>query len=220
MLGFIAFNPAYYHYSQDCSTIAGGAAHNPADKFRVLHNDGKTNTANPQLLLHNRVCAGSQAPVWEPSPGSSSFPSTITIQRGPPCPEAAIVSNATPVALPNRNSKPLAAVVYPPGNRQYRAGLFCAGSQAPAWEPSPGSSSFPSTITIQRVPPCPEAAIVSNATPVRNFLTATVNHWLPLFTRPETVNIVLDSGFQLYDYVILENHEPPASYRRFGRFKP
>jgi putative transposase len=47
-----------------------------------------------------------------------------------------------------------------------------------------------------------------------HFLTATINHWLPLFTRPETVNIVLDSwrflqreaGFRLYGYVILENH--------------
>jgi len=47
-----------------------------------------------------------------------------------------------------------------------------------------------------------------------HFLTSTVNHWLPLFTRPETVNIVLDSwrflqqesDFKLYGYVILENH--------------
>ncbi|WNB74361.1 REP-associated tyrosine transposase [Methylomonas koyamae] len=47
-----------------------------------------------------------------------------------------------------------------------------------------------------------------------HFLTATINHWLPLFTRPTTVNIVLDSWwflqrdgeFQLYGYVILENH--------------
>jgi putative transposase len=47
-----------------------------------------------------------------------------------------------------------------------------------------------------------------------HFLTATVNHWLPLFTRPETVNIVLDSwrflqreaGLVIYGYVILENH--------------
>jgi REP element-mobilizing transposase RayT len=47
-----------------------------------------------------------------------------------------------------------------------------------------------------------------------HFLTATVNHWLPVFTRPETVDIVLaawrflqrDSGFALYGYVILENH--------------
>ncbi|MGZ8182657.1 MAG: transposase [Methylobacter sp.] len=50
--------------------------------------------------------------------------------------------------------------------------------------------------------------------PCPHFLTATVNHWLPLFTCLETVNIVLDSwrflqqdsGFQLYGYVILENH--------------
>jgi len=50
--------------------------------------------------------------------------------------------------------------------------------------------------------------------PYPHFLTATVNHWLPLFTRPEAVNILLDSwrflqqeaGFRLYGYVILENH--------------
>jgi putative transposase len=47
-----------------------------------------------------------------------------------------------------------------------------------------------------------------------HFMTATVNNWLPLFTRPETVNIVLNSwrflqqnnDFKLYAYVILENH--------------
>jgi putative transposase len=47
-----------------------------------------------------------------------------------------------------------------------------------------------------------------------HFLTLTVNHWLPLFTRPETVGILLDSwrflgresGFGLYGYVVLENH--------------
>jgi len=47
-----------------------------------------------------------------------------------------------------------------------------------------------------------------------HFLTAKVNHWLPLFTRQETVNIVLDSwrflqreaGLVIYGYVILENH--------------
>ena len=47
-----------------------------------------------------------------------------------------------------------------------------------------------------------------------HFLTATVNRWLPVFTRPESVAIVLDSwrylleneGFRLYGYVILENH--------------
>jgi putative transposase len=54
--------------------------------------------------------------------------------------------------------------------------------------------------------------VQTNSSP--HFLTATVNHWLPLFTRPATVNIVLDSwrylqreaGFQLFGYVILENH--------------
>lgn len=46
------------------------------------------------------------------------------------------------------------------------------------------------------------------------FMTMTVNHWLPVFTRPETVEIVLDSWrwlqakeqFRLHGYVILENH--------------
>lgn len=50
--------------------------------------------------------------------------------------------------------------------------------------------------------------------PCPHFLTATVNHWLPLFTRPETVDILLDSwrflqreaDFRLYGYVVLENH--------------
>lgn len=45
-------------------------------------------------------------------------------------------------------------------------------------------------------------------------MTATVNRWQPLFTRTEAVNIVLDSWrflqceaeFQIYGYVILENH--------------
>ena len=46
------------------------------------------------------------------------------------------------------------------------------------------------------------------------FMTCTISGWLPVFTRPETVNIVLDSwrylqqssGFKLYGYVVLENH--------------
>ncbi len=46
------------------------------------------------------------------------------------------------------------------------------------------------------------------------FMTMTVNHWLPVFTRPETVQIVLDSwrwlqvneAFRLHGYVMLENH--------------
>ncbi|MBS3965063.1 MAG: transposase [Methylomonas sp.] len=46
-----------------------------------------------------------------------------------------------------------------------------------------------------------------------HFVTCTVLHWIPIFTRPTTVEIVLDSlrflmseGLQVYAYVILENH--------------
>ena len=47
-----------------------------------------------------------------------------------------------------------------------------------------------------------------------HFLTYTVLEWLPIFTRPETVDILLNCwryqrenvGFKLYGYVILENH--------------
>ena len=44
-------------------------------------------------------------------------------------------------------------------------------------------------------------------------MTCTVLHWIPVFTRPDTVNILLDSlshlcgeGVKVYAYVILENH--------------
>ena len=46
-----------------------------------------------------------------------------------------------------------------------------------------------------------------------HFLTLTVLHWIPVFTRPETVELLLASlrhlmseGLTLYAYVILENH--------------
>ena len=47
-----------------------------------------------------------------------------------------------------------------------------------------------------------------------HFITATVNNWLPLFTRPETMDIVLDcwrflqlnNNLEIFGYVILENH--------------
>ena len=47
-----------------------------------------------------------------------------------------------------------------------------------------------------------------------NFLTCTIVDWLPVFTRPDAVQIVFDSwnhlrshnDFQLYGYVVLENH--------------
>jgi REP-associated tyrosine transposase len=46
-----------------------------------------------------------------------------------------------------------------------------------------------------------------------HFVTCTVLHWIPVFTRPDTVNIILDSlrflmrdGLKVYAYVVLENH--------------
>ncbi len=46
-----------------------------------------------------------------------------------------------------------------------------------------------------------------------HFITCTVLHWIPVFTRPSTVDIVLESlrhlcneKLRLYAYVILENH--------------
>ena len=46
-----------------------------------------------------------------------------------------------------------------------------------------------------------------------HFITLTVLHWIPVFTRPATVEIILDSlhflmkeGLKVYAYVILENH--------------
>ena len=46
-----------------------------------------------------------------------------------------------------------------------------------------------------------------------HFMTCTVLHWIPVFTRPDPVDILLGSfrylfkeGFRLYAYVILENH--------------
>ncbi len=46
-----------------------------------------------------------------------------------------------------------------------------------------------------------------------HFVTLTVLHWIPVFTRPETVNILLDSlrflskeGLKIYAWVVLENH--------------
>jgi len=46
-----------------------------------------------------------------------------------------------------------------------------------------------------------------------HFVTLTVLHWIPVFTRPQTVGIILDSlgflineGLKVHAYVILENH--------------
>ena len=47
-----------------------------------------------------------------------------------------------------------------------------------------------------------------------HFITCTILHWLPVFTRPDSVQIILDSlnylkksdNLKLYGFVILENH--------------
>lgn len=47
-----------------------------------------------------------------------------------------------------------------------------------------------------------------------HFITCTILHWLPIFTRPESVQIIFDSlnhlrktdQLKLFGYVILENH--------------
>ena len=47
-----------------------------------------------------------------------------------------------------------------------------------------------------------------------HFLTCTIINWIPLFTRPQTVDIILNAlqyrqqhnGWKVYGYVILENH--------------
>ncbi|SHK64259.1 REP element-mobilizing transposase RayT [Desulfatibacillum alkenivorans DSM 16219] len=63
------------------------------------------------------------------------------------------------------------------------------------------------------------------------FVTCTVLNWLPVFTRPEPVGIVIDSldflikdGMKVYAYVILENHmhliaQSDDIGRDMGRFK-
>jgi REP element-mobilizing transposase RayT len=47
-----------------------------------------------------------------------------------------------------------------------------------------------------------------------HFLTCTIINWIPIFTRPQTVAIILDAlqyrqqhnGWKVYGYVVLENH--------------
>ena len=64
-----------------------------------------------------------------------------------------------------------------------------------------------------------------------HFVTLTVLHWIPVFTRPDTVDIILNSlrylmaeGLQVYAYVILENHlhmvvESPQLDKDLARLK-
>ncbi len=64
------------------------------------------------------------------------------------------------------------------------------------------------------------------------FMTMTVNHWLPVFTRSQSVEVVLESwrwlqrneGLRLHGFVILENHLHLVAYapelpRLIQRFK-
>ncbi len=64
-----------------------------------------------------------------------------------------------------------------------------------------------------------------------HFITLTVLQWIPVFTRPETVNILLESlkflskdGLKVYAYVVLENHchfivQSSALNRDIARYK-
>lgn len=64
-----------------------------------------------------------------------------------------------------------------------------------------------------------------------HFITLTVLHWIPVFTRKETVNILLDAlrylcqdGLKVYAYVVLENHchfvlQSKALDRDIARYK-
>jgi len=64
-----------------------------------------------------------------------------------------------------------------------------------------------------------------------HFITLTVLHWIPIFTRPETVGILLDAlkflskdGLKVYAYVVLENHchlvvQSKAVDRDIARYK-
>jgi putative transposase len=66
---------------------------------------------------------------------------------------------------------------------------------------------------------------------VPHFMTLTVLNWLPVFTRPESVQILFNSfdylredGFKIYAYVILENHlhliaQSPQLDKDIARFK-
>jgi len=65
-----------------------------------------------------------------------------------------------------------------------------------------------------------------------HFITCTILHWIPLFTRPATVQIILDSlahrqqtrDLKVYAYVILENHlhlvlQSPCLSKEIASFK-
>ncbi|NOQ37082.1 MAG: transposase [Methylococcaceae bacterium] len=65
-----------------------------------------------------------------------------------------------------------------------------------------------------------------------HFLTCTILNWIPIFTRPVTVQVILDAlnhrqqhcGLKLHAYVILENHlhliaQPPNLSKEMASFR-
>jgi len=99
-------------------------------------------------------------------------------------------------------------------------------SHAPAWECSPRRSSVIILIIMGKS----RYLITEPNKP--HFMTCTVVEWLAVFTRPETVQIILDCwqyqrdqvGLKLYGYVILENHlhfiaQAPELDRTVASFK-
>jgi putative transposase len=73
---------------------------------------------------------------------------------------------------------------------------------------------YPSPTQSGIIPSMPRSKYRFYETEYPYFMTCTVVGWLPVFTRPETVNIIFDSwrylarhdSFSLHGYVVLENH--------------
>lgn len=85
-------------------------------------------------------------------------------------------------------------------------------SHAPAWERQLWTLRRPDTKFKEELMGRSRYVITEPDRP--HFLTCTVMEWLPLFSRPALVEIVLDcwryqqkhQGLQLYGYVVMENH--------------
>src|SRR5262245_61993042 len=84
------------------------------------------------------------------------------------------------------------------------------------WERVPRNSVSrpPDHASRVRMPAMPRSRYRFFETEYPYFMTCTVAGWQPVFTRPETVEVILGSwrhlaeydSFSLYGYVILENH--------------
>src|SRR5580692_1090028 len=83
-----------------------------------------------------------------------------------------------------------------------------------AWECSLRRSASSSLLDLSRGTIMGRSRYKFGEAPYPQFLTCTVVGWLPVFTRPETVQILLDSWQFLQDqdrlvllgYVVLDNH--------------